>query len=125
MNPRSSTQELMATRVIDHVLASLPKDLAEEAAKCAIELCTMNKCARDEPGLEDDLLGLFEGHARHDPEPQSAEELPRIRLFLDNLWEFANADPRIFKAEVRTTLLHELGHFLGLDEDGVEALGLA
>ena len=31
----------------------------------------------------------------------------------------------IFREEVKSTLLHELGHYLGLDEDQVEDLGLA
>lgn len=33
-------------------------------------------------------------------------------------------NPRHFREEVATTLLHELGHYLGLDEDEVETLGL-
>jgi len=31
----------------------------------------------------------------------------------------------MYRDEVRITLLHELGHFLGLDEDQAAALGLA
>ena len=51
--------------------------------------------------------------------------MPRIRLFLDNLWEDCDRDLETFRDEVRITLLHELGHYLGLDEDQVAALGLA
>ena len=32
---------------------------------------------------------------------------------------------QVSRDEVRITLLHELGHYLGLDEDQVTALGLA
>ena len=53
------------------------------------------------------------------------DDFPRIRLFLDNLWDFSGEDMAAFREEVKTTLLHELGHYLGLDEDQVEALRLA
>jgi predicted Zn-dependent protease with MMP-like domain len=121
--PRSSSRELIARQVVARVLASLPENLRHEAEQCRLELCDRRACVDE--ALEEDLLGLFEGNARHDPPPQEPEELPRIRLFLDNLWDFAEGDVQVYREEVRTTLLHELGHFLGLDEDGVEALGLA
>jgi len=35
------------------------------------------------------------------------------------------ANMRDFREEVRTTLLHELGHYLGLDEEGLIDRGLA
>jgi predicted Zn-dependent protease with MMP-like domain len=41
----------------------------------------------------------------------------RITLFLDNIWDEAQADVQTFRDEVRATVLHELGHFLGLTED--------
>ena len=115
--PRSSPQELVAQQVVRRVMASLPPELRREAERCIIELC-----GRDD---EADVLGIFEGNTRADPEPQSAEELPRIMLFLDNLWDFTDGDVSEFREEVKITLLHELGHYLGLDEDEVEELGLA
>ena len=53
------------------------------------------------------------------------DEMPRIRLFLDNLWHDSEGHLETYRDEVRITLLHELGHYLGLDEDQVAALGLA
>ena len=49
---------------------------------------------------------------------------PQIILFLENLWEFADADEEIFLDEVHVTFLHELGHYLGLDELDLEDRGL-
>jgi predicted Zn-dependent protease with MMP-like domain len=49
---------------------------------------------------------------------------PQIILFLENLWDFAEKDEEVFCDEVRTTFLHELGHFLGLDEDDLIDRGL-
>ncbi len=49
---------------------------------------------------------------------------PQIILFLENLWDLAEADQEIFRDEVHTTYLHELGHYLGLDEDDLFDRGL-
>ena len=108
---RISRQILAARQVVDECLRRLPPALREAAQPCADE--------------DDDLLGLFEGCSRMDGEPLTPEDLPRIRLFLDNLWDFTGGDIAAFREEVKTTFLHELGHYLGLDEGQVEELGLA
>jgi len=68
-------------------------------------------------GIDPDLLGYF------DPGPESAPA-PRIRLWLENLWDFSESDEETFREEVRITLLHEIGHLLGWDEDEVADRGL-
>ena len=73
-------------------------------------------------GIELDTLGLFTG-----PEFVAEESVPmppQIILFLENLWDFADGSEKAFRDEVRTTLLHELGHYLGLDEDELTERGL-
>lgn len=110
----------LAQRTVEEVLAALPEELRAGAEQCPVRL----ELISDRPDVEDDLLGLFEGASLLEPPPQSAEEMPRITLFLDNLWEFAEEDEEIFADEVEVTLLHELGHFLGLDEEGVALRGL-
>ncbi|MBX7211948.1 MAG: metallopeptidase family protein [Verrucomicrobiaceae bacterium] len=117
--------EFIARQVTRGALARLPENLREQAEACVIEFALAEECVADEPELDADLLGLFEGCSRLDGDPETPEDLPRIRLFLDNLWDHAEGDPRVFRDELRITLLHELGHYLGLDEDQVAALGLA
>lgn len=68
-------------------------------------------------GVEPDLLGLFVGDAFPDALAGCDPLPPQILLFLDNLWDYAQEDPETYRAEVRRTYLHELGHYLGLDED--------
>lgn len=116
--------ERIAGTVVRDVLNQLPTDLREAAQACKIEFDTM-AAALEEDRLDTGLLGLFEGASRIDPPPQSAEELPCIRLFVDNLWDYADRNVQAFRREVRTTLLHELAHYLGFDEDEVAARGLA
>jgi predicted Zn-dependent protease with MMP-like domain len=120
--PRLQT---IATRVVKDTLLSLPDEIRHEAADCRIELSEMDALIDIDEDLDPDLLGLFEGNTRGDNLPESPEEMPLIRLFLDNLWDECAGDLATYRHEVRITFLHELGHYLGLDEDEVAALGLA
>ena len=76
-------------------------------------------------GWEPDLLGLFVGH-EHGAElrDDGAPLPPQILLFLDNLWDYAEGDEAVYRDEIRLTYLHELGHYLGWDEDEVARRGL-
>ncbi|MFZ4395409.1 MAG: metallopeptidase family protein [Kiritimatiellia bacterium] len=76
-------------------------------------------------GWPDDLLGLFEGPCHGERSTQDVStQPPTITLFLENLCAQARDEPASFRQEVRTTLLHEIGHYLGLDEDGLLARDL-
>lgn len=75
-------------------------------------------------GFPDDILGLFTGSA-HGRELEPANPAPpQILLYLENLWDFADGDLDAFREETRLTYLHELGHYLGWDEDELTARGL-
>ncbi len=75
-------------------------------------------------GFEPDILGLFTGAPHGREMDQDNPTPPQILLYLESLWSFAGEDAELFKEEVRLTYLHELGHFLGWDEDDVAARGL-
>lgn len=125
MNPRSqhkpnrSRLERLATGVIRQIMRRLPEDLREAAKDCAIEVAW-----GEDLGENPELLGYFEGLSRLESEPMAADELPRILLFADHLWEFADRSVPAFEHEVATTLLHELGHYLGLNEEEIADRGL-
>lgn len=117
--------ENLASTVIEQTLARLPEAIRAAAESCLIESVWMAEVIKHEPDLAEDILGLFEGQSHEAGEfATGPQDLPRIRLFLDNLWDYADSDRDTFREEVRVTLLHELGHYLGLDEDQVEGLGL-
>jgi len=116
--------ESIAASVVKSTLASLPPVIRDEAAACTLELSEMAVLMDLEDDLDPDILGLFEGNARCDPPPAAPDEMPRIRLFLDNLWDECQGDLKLYREEVRITFLHELGHYLGLDEEQVAELGL-
>ena len=75
-------------------------------------------------GFEPDILGLFTGSPHGTELADDNPAPPQILLYLESLWEFAEGDLAIFREEVRVTYLHELGHYLGWDEDQLTARGL-
>lgn len=109
---------------VERTRARLPEDVRSASEECGTWYEEMEVAGAEDPGLPEDLLGLFEGLNRMDPPPAGPEDMPRIRLFLDNLWEYAGGDESEYRREVRITWLHELGHCLGWGEAEVEALGL-
>lgn len=116
----------LAEAVLNTLCASLPPDLQEASAECPAILLNMNQWAAEQGEPADpELMGLFTGMSRAEGTPGSPQEAPALYLFVDNLWEFSGRDREEFRREVEITYLHELGHYLGLDEDGVALRGLA
>ena len=75
-------------------------------------------------GIEPDTLGLFVGEPYSDI-GTTTDPLPaQIILFLENIRDAAEGDEAVYREEVRATLLHELGHYLGLDETDLDERGL-
>jgi hypothetical protein len=74
--------------------------------------------------FEPDILGMFVGPPYDAPTGETPEVAPHILLFLESIWDYAEGETRTFREEVRLTYLHELGHYLGWDEDDVAARGL-
>ncbi len=75
-------------------------------------------------GFEPDILGLFTGSPYGTELAQDQPAPPEILLYLESLWDYAEGDPAAFREETRLTYLHELGHYLGWDENELAARGL-
>jgi predicted Zn-dependent protease with MMP-like domain len=112
----------VASAEIEKTLAALPKPLRERAEKLAVTLERQPNVDLQAEGIEADTLGLFTGPEFADEE--NVPMPPQIILFLENIWDVAETDEKLFREEVRTTFLHELGHYLGLDEDDLTERGL-
>jgi len=114
-------QELARAEVA-RTLAELPADLRPRAAALPVSYERVPNDAIVEEGIEPDTLGLFVGgeFADEDVVPLPAQ----IILFLENIWEMVEGDEEEFREEVRITLIHELGHYLGLNEDELDERGL-
>lgn len=79
----------------------------------------------EEPPWDPRLLGLFDGPTwaeREGSGPPAGG--PHVYLYQRNL-ERICADSRDMAEQIRITLHHEIGHYLGLDEDDLDLRGLA
>ncbi|MCC7360020.1 MAG: metallopeptidase family protein [Anaerolineales bacterium] len=108
----------------DAVLAQLPPALRAEAE-------TVLLLVEDAPGPEHDpgerrlLLGLYEGVPLIDRHADSLLIVPdRITLFRLALQSLARTEIEL-RQRVRRTLIHELAHFFGRDEDELADRGWA
>jgi predicted Zn-dependent protease with MMP-like domain len=100
---------------VERAIASLPPELREAIRNIEISV-------EDEHPDDPDLFGLYEGV----PLPERGDwagALPdRIRIFRLPLVE-SFPDPAELEEEIRITVLHELAHYFGLDEDRLDELG--
>jgi predicted Zn-dependent protease with MMP-like domain len=99
----------MALTFEDHVrraLDSLPPEIAQKLENVAVLI-------EDEHPEDRDLLGLFQEQA-YMPAKVTIYRLPLEESF---------PDPLELEDEIRITVLHELAHYFGIDEDRLEELG--
>lgn len=112
----------LALDEVEATLTALPETLRERARQIPVTFEPVPNAGLQADGIAGDTLGLFVG-------PDYADEVavpmpPQIILFLENIWDQADQDEDCFRDEVHTTYLHELGHYLGLDEDDLIERGL-
>lgn len=124
MNMDWNQLKQLAQAEVDATLAELPAPLRERAAALPVTLERVPHADFVAEGIEADSLGLFTGPAFGEEEHAASPVPPQIILFLENLWDYAAGDKEIYLEEVHTTYLHELGHYLGLDEDDLTERGL-
>lgn len=116
-----------AEAIVGEVVRTLPEPIRvaiEEVAIVIDDLPPLATIRSSQGEIHPDTLGLYTGQdlgARSSFDPGGLP--PVIHIFRRNLERFAT-DRETLEEEVRTTLLHEIGHHLGLDEDDVDALGL-
>jgi predicted Zn-dependent protease with MMP-like domain len=102
----------------DHVAAaldSLPPHLATALDNIAVVV-------EDENPDDRDLFGLYEGTPlpeRGDMAGALPDRITIYRLPLEDEFD----DSGVLEQEIRITVLHELGHYFGLDEDRLAELG--
>jgi predicted Zn-dependent protease with MMP-like domain len=100
----------------EHVAAALddiPAELAPMLENVAIVV-------EDENAEEPDLYGWYDGLG---PTRERAGALPdRVVIYRLPLVE-SFPDPDELRRQIRITVLHEVGHFFGLDEERIQQLG--
>lgn len=122
MEPNWKTLCDLAADEIETTLAEMPKPLRERAIKLPVTFERKPNAGLQKDGIASDTLGLFTGAEMADTENELIPS--QITLYLLNIWDFSEKSTDVFREEVRTTFLHELGHFLGLDEGDLIDRGL-
>lgn len=101
--------------VVRAALDELPATFAQALANVAVVV-------EEENVEEPDLYGLFEGIPLVEGGPGPGDLPNRIAVYRRPLLEDF-PDEADLREEIRITVLHELGHAIGLDEDRLEELG--
>lgn len=104
--------------LVDRALDQIPEELAALVHNVVV-------LVEDEPpeGEPDDLLGLYEGVALTERWGTPPMELPdRILIFRGPLLDLCDSEAELVE-EVRITVVHEIAHHFGIDDDRLHQLG--
>ena len=112
-------------RLVDQAIQQLPPEFREKLENVAV---IVEDCPSDEilermevpPG--DTLFGLYEGTPLTDRGAASPLFPDRIWIFQAPIENECDTEDEI-REEIKTTIVHEVGHFFGLDDDYLEELG--
>jgi len=114
--------------LVSRVVRDLPEDVRQSIDNVAIVVEEEPRPEHfDDAGIDDgdELFGLYQGIPRTDRGTSYSLVTPdRIVIFAGPL-ERACGSRREFEEQIRITVLHELGHHLGFDEDGLDVIGLS
>jgi predicted Zn-dependent protease with MMP-like domain len=105
--------------LVDRALDDIPDEIAGLVHNVVV-------LVEDEPPADEpDLLGLYEGIALTDRWGDGAMELPdRIFVFRGPLLDLCDSEEELVE-EVRITVVHEIAHHFGIDDDRLHELGYA
>jgi predicted Zn-dependent protease with MMP-like domain len=123
--PRSSRHRPF-DELVDEALATIPMPFAAALDEVAIVIAdepSAEQRRENELEADDTLYGLYEGVPRTEWAADWAATPNRITLFRLPLEEDF-PDPEDLADEVWVTVVHELAHHLGIDDDRLHALGV-
>ena len=112
-------------RLVDEALALVPGEFRPflDGVPVVIEEWAPDELLDDMDIPEDDTLyGLYSGRALTEGPPEPGDLPPRITIYRGPLLEDC-ADEQELREEIATTVIHEIAHHFGIDEDRLEALG--
>ena len=120
--PTAALSVSVFARVVQEEVARLPPDIQASLKRsnfALVDLPDVTDLTATEPPLSPGILGLF----RPPPEGSGDREKPAIFLYRKNLARAAHSDDEL-RREVRDTLIHEVGHLNGEDDDQLRDRGL-
>jgi predicted Zn-dependent protease with MMP-like domain len=112
--------------LVEKALDELPEEFARFLDEVPVEVLdhpTDTQLARAHVGKSGLLLGLYVGRPRTLRNVEDSGTMPDIIfIFQEPIQIVCNSEDELVR-QVRTTVLHEIGHHFGLDEDDLERLG--
>jgi len=122
---RAAAELAAFERLVDRALASIPEPFRGALAEVAVVVedePTPDQLRENDLADDDTLYGLYEGVPRTEYAADWAISPNRITLFR---WPLEDdfADPAELEEEVRMTVIHELAHHLGIDDERLDELG--
>jgi len=114
-------------KAVARIIDKLPKEFREQLrnVEIVVEIRPSKDLLRAE-GLdprEDTLYGIYQGVPLPDRSALDPPLLPdKITIFAEPLLEDF-PDPEELREEIRLTVLHEIAHYFGMEEDEIEDLG--
>ena len=105
--------------LVTQALDAIPDELLDLIENCVV-------LVEDEPPPEEpDLLGLYDGVPLTERDTQYGFALPdRIFIFRNPTLEMCGSHDEVVK-EVNITVVHEIAHHFGIDDDHLHELGYA
>lgn len=124
MNIAKKKFEEMVFDIAAQIVDSLPPDLRADAVNVTLNVADKPSPDQlDEDDEPDDILGLYEGVPLVERNPDDVLLEPdRITLFRLALLDICEDETELCE-EIRATIIHELGHYFGFDEDDLEKRG--
>jgi len=119
--PPSPPDEVDFDAVIDDVLDRLPPPFAEQLGSVAIVLEDEATPEQLASARAHGLFGLYQGVPRTRWGVDNVPLPSKITLFRGPLTR-ANPGPERLTAAIEATLLHEIAHHLGIDDERIHAL---
>jgi predicted Zn-dependent protease with MMP-like domain len=120
-----SEQEVIT--IVERLIEELPQPIREAIANVPIILEPFpdeQLLFSEDPPMDPLILGLFDGIPLTEMSHDTVVTRPtRIVLYLENI-RLVSFDRATLEDELWITLKHEIGHFLGLDEDELAERGL-
>lgn len=113
-------------RAVDAAIDNLPRSIRDaiQGVGVVVEDLPSAELIADER-ISPQTLGLFLGVPRTEAlVTDQPVDLDRILLFKKNLEKVCENEEELID-QIQVTVRHEVGHYLGLDEDDLERLGLA
>jgi len=107
--------------VVDAALEHLP-DWVHEALE-NIEILVLDEADERLDPDGDGLLGLYVGVPLHERGSDYAGELPDVIYLFRNPHLDLGLDAAELRDEIARTLIHEIAHYFGIDDDQLDTLG--